>query len=215
MHARPITALSIALALLAATAASAGPDTAKAAVAADFQIYDATTVRGNDTLATLRQRLGQDNVIAGEVPGAEDTEPGWIIHPRDPKRRIYVYLDEQGKHPGTLAVRDGGSRWRTPENVHMGLTSAELAARNLKPFTFTGFNWDYGGRVSDWHGGRLRHASGVVLCPPEFPGGRQPKGYPEGDAAFVSTLPILARFPPKVCGFELEIAPAANFPAAH
>ncbi|MEM8584416.1 MAG: hypothetical protein AAGF87_09120 [Bacteroidota bacterium] len=45
-----------------------------------------------------------------------------------------------------------------------GLDLAGLQAINGAPVTFTGFGWDYGGRVMDFHGGELE-GYGVVLVP--------------------------------------------------
>lgn len=209
----PVLAVALGFGFAAHAATPAAQARSAPETAEPWQTYDPATIRSDDTLASLQQRLGKDAVVAGEVPGAEGTESGWILHPKDPSRRVYIYVDEGGQHPDLAVVRDAQSRWQTAERIHMGLSTRELAARNIKPFTFTGFNWDYGGRISDWHGGALRHAKGVVLCPPEFAGDRVPKGYPEGDGAFASTLPILTRFPPSVCGFDLELAPAGGRPA--
>ena len=46
-----------------------------------------------------------------------------------------------------------------------------MAALNGKPFTLSGFEWDYGGFVSDWQGGALATAAGgcrigVRFAPP-------------------------------------------------
>ncbi len=33
---------------------------------------------------------------------------------------------------------------------------SKLQALNGRPIRFTGFDWDYGGAISDWNGGRLQ-----------------------------------------------------------
>ena len=43
------------------------------------------------------------------------------------------------------------------------MTLAELVALNGAPVSFYGLQWDYGGTVQDWHGGRLANAVGNPL----------------------------------------------------
>jgi len=200
-------------AFVVAGVSSAGEQPAKptaaghAAAPASFVLFDMATVRATDTLGSLRQRFGAGEVKAEDIPGAEEMVPGWVLHPGDPRQRVYVYLDDAGKHPANLTVTDPESRWQRGDGIHMGITLAELATRNGKPIDFSGFGWDYGGTILDWHGGKLSGTHGITLCPPDFPGDREPKGYPMGDATFSSAQPLVMRYPPKVCSFDL--APAA------
>jgi hypothetical protein len=55
------------------------------------------------------------------------------------------------KNPEYLVIES--PEWFTAEGVKIGATLAELEKINGKPFTFSGFGWDYGGRVTSWEKG--------------------------------------------------------------
>lgn len=173
-----------------------------------YQTFVAGTISRSDTLASLRQRLGKEQVQATQIPGSEEDVPGWIVYPHDPQRRIYIYLDDAGKHPDMAMVLDARSLWQRADGVHVGMSLGELVQRNGKMLDFSGFGWDEGGYVIDWHGGKLGVGLAVRLCEPDFPNGNQTTAYPGGEGSYSSTLPILRRYPPKVCEFALPTTPA-------
>ncbi len=163
-------------------------------------------LRPDDTLASLQARLGAANAVAREIAGAEgETLPGWVLYPDDPTRIVEVFLDEAGTHPAMLRVDAAQSVWRRADGIRIGLTSRELQTMNGRPFAFSGFDWDYGGAVTDWRGGRLdpkgAPRGGLTLCPPESPG----EGYPSGDALFSSDDPRMLAQPAHVCEFMVPI----------
>ncbi|KFN45053.1 hypothetical protein [Arenimonas oryziterrae] len=161
-----------------------------------------------DTLDTLRARFGADNVVAGKVPGAEGEEfDGWILYPTDESKRVYIYLDDKGQ-PEVLRILDQTSTWQRSDGIRMDLDLNELAKRNGKPIEFSGFGWDYGGNITSWGDGAMDKQlvdGGFGLCPPEFENDEWPKGYPEGEGTFSSTLPIVQQFPPVVCTFAVIV----------
>lgn len=210
---RPVLFAAPLVSWLLLTTAQAGTPTSTvkhaAASAPAYLPYTAATLRTSDTLASLRQRFGKDQVQAAQIPGAEEEDvPGWVVYPNDPRRRIYIYLDDSGRHPDTAMVRDMSSQWQRADGVHAGMGLAELVKRNGKMLEFSGFGWDDGGYVIDWRGGNVHVA--VRLCEPDFPNDTRPKGYPIGEGTFASSLSILQRFPPKVCEFALPITPTAQ-----
>ena len=114
-------------------------------------------------IAQLESRFGKDNVRIGDVPGAEgETSRGAILFPDDPARRAYVYFQDEDKLSGLQLVRvvDASSRWRLASGVRVGMPLSELVALNGKPIRFYGFDWDYGGTITDWRGGALQPAQG-------------------------------------------------------
>ena len=98
------------------------------------------------------------------------------------------------------------------------MTSGELAALNGGPFGFMGFDWDYGGAVTDWRDGRLApdgaSAGPVTLCPGTAADGEPLEDYPLGDQEFSSDDPRLAAHPAVVCEFGVNIDPPAPPPPA-
>lgn len=111
----------------------------------------------------LQQRFGKANVRADEVPGAEgETSHGVILFPDDPTRRAYLYFQDEDKLSGLQMVRiiDESSRWHLANGVRVGMPLSRLVALNGKPLRFYGFDWDYGGAITDWRGGKLQPAQG-------------------------------------------------------
>jgi hypothetical protein len=177
---------------------------------AGYVALDATAVAATDTLDQLRARHGAANVAPGELPGAEgEVFPGWILFPDDATRRLYVYLDDAGAHPVAGRVLDPESHWQRADGVRTGLTLAELAKRNGAPVKFMGFDWDYGGNVIGWNGGRLERdppLGAVTLCPPDTEAASAPD-YPSGDAEFDSANAWVVAHPPTVCAFSVNFQP--------
>ena len=170
-------------------------------------------ITATDTLASARARHGAANVVAGKVPGAEGEEfDGWILFPDDPTRRAFIYLDDTG-HPEVLRILDPESTWQRSDGIRMNLGLDELAKRNGKPIEFTGFGWDYGGNIHSWGGGTMEKQladGGFGLCPPAFPDDIYPPGYPQGEATFSSTLPVVVAHPPIVCTFAVIVDKSAS-----
>jgi hypothetical protein len=156
------------------------------------------TFAPDDDLARLQRRFGAGNVRAGEVPGAEgETVHGAILFPDDPSRRAYLYFqDTRALHGLSLVqVLDTPSRWHFDNGVAPGMPLARLLVLNQRPIRFTGFDWDYGGAISDWNGGRLQQPDddpvrrGIRLTHGEAPDG----AYPLGDDTFSSDDPRYPR----------------------
>jgi hypothetical protein len=174
-------------------------------------------VHADDTLESLRARLGADVVVPETLPGAEgESAEGWILYPDDPTRRLSVYLDHTGQQPLLLIAGENAVAWTRADGVRIGLSSQSLAKLNGGAFSFMGFGWDYGGVVTDWRGGRLApdgsSAGPVRLCPPTVDG-VEPADYPVGDQEFGSDDARVLTNPAVVCEFGVNVDPPAA-PAA-
>lgn len=197
----------------AAPAAKAAPEAPPSAVETVPALE--SLLRPDDTLASVQARLGAAQVVAEELDGAEgETSPGWRLYPDDPERSIEVWLNESGR-PQVLFVRGPKSIWVRADGVRLGMTSTDLQAKNGRPFKFLGFEWDYGGAISDWRGGALAvdgtTRGPVMLCPPD----PHPEDYPVGDSEFPSDDPRVVSNPAVVCefGVNLDFVTAAATPA--
>lgn len=116
-------------------------------------------IRANYGLDDLRTVFGAKNVKLAELDGAEgETSPGVVLFDGDPARRAELFFRDEQKRRGidSVRVRAERSRWRLDNGAHVGMTLAELVAANGKPISFGGLDWDYGGNISDWHGGKLQ-----------------------------------------------------------
>ena len=91
-----------------------------------------------------------------------------------------------------LRVSSADSLWHDAAGLRAGMTLAELVELNGAPVSFYGLEWDYGGTVQDWHGGKLANAVGnklfhrVTLSAGKATGDRK---LPSGDTTFRSDDP--------------------------
>jgi hypothetical protein len=148
------------------------------------------------TLQDLQRRFGTDNVKAQEIPGAEgESFRGVVLFADDPTRRATVYFQDPQNLLGLamVSIDEDRSQWKLASGVGIGTSLSELRRINGKPFTFSGFDWDYGGTIIDWHGGKLAPASDeavfarIQLRMPQ--GDVGDKAYPQGDSRFSSDDP--------------------------
>jgi hypothetical protein len=195
----------------AGPAPAASPPSATAAASAFILPGE---FRRDDDAASLRRRYGASAVQPASLDGAEgETIPGLVLFGDDPARRLEVLLDDEGGHGiAALRARGAGSRWRLDNGVTLGMSLAELAARNGRPVGFSGLGWDYGGAISDWQGGKLAPAEGAAVfrsltlepCP-----GAADDDYPLGDASFRSDDAHYPRLGKALCVGELFVSFAA------
>ena len=165
-------------------------------------------VSANDSFDSLQRRYGAGNVVGQALPGGEGTEvAGWVLFPGDALRHVDIYLDDSGRHPRSVLLSDR-SAWTRSDGLRLGLDAAALERLNGRAFAFSGFDWDYGGYVTDWKDGRLAHGGRflgpVRLCAPA----KVPAGYPAGEGDFMSDLPAVRAAAPTVC--ELGVALPAS-----
>lgn len=113
------------------------------------------------TEQTLRKTFGAANVVRGDIYGAEGVEtPGTIVFPNDPARRIEIVWrnERQRRRPEWIRL-PAESRWKTFAGIRNGMSLAEIEKLNGRAFQLSGFDWDYGGLVTDWRGGQLAKPS--------------------------------------------------------
>ena len=148
------------------------------------------------TRLELETRFGKDNLRQETFDGAEGigTYSVLVVFPDDPRKRLELVLD--GDNPDApiqeLRVTSTDSIWHDASGLRAGMTLAELVELNGAPVSFYGLEWDYGGTVQDWHGGKLANAVGnklfhrVTLAASKAAGDR---ALPSGDTTFRSDDP--------------------------
>ena len=121
----------------------------------------------NSTSATLRAAIGEDAVVDRNIGmGEGEFEAGTIIYPDDPTRSLAIIWHDAERrerpktvmvcyHPDPWSEESEPCRWRTAGGIGLGTRLSELEELNGRPFTLTGFEWDYSGTVLSWAGGRL------------------------------------------------------------
>jgi hypothetical protein len=104
----------------------------------------------------------KDNVAFTEVDAPEGKKVmASVIFPKDPKRRLEVWWENEASRSGTYLIVIGGqSTWSAPKGLKLGLQFGALEKLNGKPFKVTGFDKDTVGQVSDWQGGALAQLPG-------------------------------------------------------
>jgi len=138
-------------------------DSEPADLAADTTYALPGLLRSKDTLDDLRTRYGAANVQVMDIDGAEgETSLGVVLFAADPTRRAEIFLRDEARQQGvwTVRVANKRSRWHLDTGVRLGMTLDALVALNGAPVSFNGLDWDYGGIVGEWHGGRLAQMPG-------------------------------------------------------
>ena len=142
------------------------------------------------TLDNLRRRFGANNVRVAKIAGAEGEEfNGIVLFGGDPQRRAEIFFADEENQRGIGSIRVSGakSRWHFDNGLRLGVTLAELVAKNGAAISYTGLDWDYGGTINDWHGGRLAGLSrgfppkGISLTH-----GPNASGFPMGEGTYRS-----------------------------
>lgn len=139
------------------------------------------------TAAGLGRQYGDANVSVQTLPGPEGSEAyqATVLFADDPAKRIEIVWDDATDHPSSVTIHGDASQWRKPDGVTLGSDMAAVEQANGGPFMLSGFDWDYGGQVSDWRGGNLSKESchiGVGFNPTT-------QTYPSGEAQVASSAP--------------------------
>lgn len=176
-------------------------------------LLDCTTpVDKATTYKSLVARFKTDAQL-GNIPGAEGTEvKGVILFDRLKSRHLDItFWDDAMEHVSMVSPGEGAVAWTGPQGVHVGSTLKYIEGVNGKPFTITGFGWDYGGYVADFKGGRLDHLTGGCKLMLRFD--RDTAEMPEGisgDGVTVSSDdPRVQKFAPLVT--EMSVGWALPF----
>jgi hypothetical protein len=110
----------------------------------------------NASHADLVKAFGSGNVVYQDIDGAEGEKiKASVLYPKDAKTKLeIIWGDEKARRGPMIRARDQ-SVWTSANGIRIGMALADIEKMNGKPFTLSGFDWDYGGRVKDWHGGEL------------------------------------------------------------
>jgi hypothetical protein len=151
-------------------------------------------LRARYGIEELRTLFGSANVEEASLVGAEGEEnQGVLLFAKELERRAQVFLLEEGPHKrlSTLLIQGEKSLWQAG-GVRLGMSLGELVRLNGAPISYSGFDWDYGGTILDWHKGHLDKAlqqamateEGQVFIRLGYEG--KARTYPMGDRKFQS-----------------------------
>ena len=160
----------------------------------------------------LVEVFGARNVALEEVrigEGEQDTAS--VIYPKDRARRVEVlwaYARRRAR-PAVVRVEEAGTRWTLAVGFGPGATLAAVEKANGAPFQISGFDWEYGGRVTDWNGALSSGAATGCALTVRF--AKDPKASEKaaeavsGDRTFRSSDPRMRAVRPRVEGIGLSI----------
>lgn len=143
--------------LVAVSVLFASSAIAQTAAPTEGPVTCASPVVASDTARSLMQRYGKEAVMQ-ELSGAEgETYKGLVLFPKANDQRLEVaFTDDKSKRASGLTLRDSArtSKWNV-NGITIGSSLADVQKANGKAFLVAGFEWDYGGFVTDWKGGAL------------------------------------------------------------
>jgi hypothetical protein len=139
------------------------------------------------TPEALALRFGAENVTTQTLPGPEGTTyEATVIYNDDPTRRAEIVWTESGATIDSVLISAPETRWRGPHGVTVGTSLADVERANGRAFSLFGFDWDYGGWVSNWRGGAL---DGDCRVRVRFDPGENAPMNVSGDSEFSSDSP--------------------------
>lgn len=139
----------------------------------DFKIIPGSRVgliTANTTEAQLEQLYGAENLKMQRIVVAEGEEQAGVILFPDTDKEIEIIwqmASSEGK-PAFIRISKDSTVWKTEEGITIGSSLEALEKANGKPFEFYGFEWDYGGLVTNWNGGNFNSNIIVALVPQRF-----------------------------------------------
>ena len=110
--------------------------------------YGSDILNSQSSEADLIKIVGKKNVERVERWYDEGTERvvGSVFFKDTPSYFFIKWKDTVNfKYPEWLEIHGDNSVWTLANGVKIGTTLSELVKLNGKSFTFTGFDWDYGG----------------------------------------------------------------------
>jgi len=127
-------------------------------------------ITATTTEAELQEMYGADKVKIQSIPiGEGDTQEGVILYPGTPNELeiIWETAASEGR-PAFIRIGKDSTQWKTQEGITIGTTLEELEEINGEPFILNGFEWDFGGLVTDWNGGNVKENIVIALVPQNF-----------------------------------------------
>lgn len=127
----------------------------------------------------LQESYGYDKVSYDTLWGAEGFFSMGTILRTDSLSHIEITWKNPGVKAGIISATlvsesdwygDTSARgdWRSCSGVYLGMSVNDLQKLNGRPFTFSGFGWDYAGGVISWNGGTLE-GKGIAVQLSEAP----------------------------------------------
>jgi hypothetical protein len=116
------------------------------------------------TYETLLRTFGKERVTDEKMyraPDSDETVVKTIIN-KDKIDEIIIQWDDSLFHKKILSVEAYRENhpYKTSNGIHYGTTLAEMVIINGAKISFSGFGWDFGGLLTNFHGGKLTYQEG-------------------------------------------------------
>lgn len=178
------------------------------------QHYCLETLLSINSEPGLKNAYWEGEVVYDTMWGAEGFFSMGTILRTDSVSRVEITWKNEGAKVGIVSatlVSESDwygetlakGNWKTLSGVFLGMSIEELEKLNGRPFTFTGFGWDYAGSVIDWQKGNLE-GKGIAIQLSEGPTPVSTDLSPEeiasvlGDVEVQSDNPVLKHYRPRV-----------------
>lgn len=162
-------------------------------------------VKAGDTAETIKSRYKGETAIE-EVSGAEgETAKVLTLFGKDPARKLNIsFIDDEMTKLSAIGPAEGARHW-TVAGIKLGSTLSEVIKANGGKFEISGFEWDYGGYVTDLKGGKLSSLDGGCMVMIRFnpPDGKPVPASLSGEHSIPSSDAKLAKLNPYVSDFQL------------
>ncbi len=127
-------------------------------------------ITGETTEADVEAAYGKENVRFQSLSVAEgEQREGVLIFPASPNELEIIWeLEADNGRPAFVRLGREGSDWKILGEITVGTTLEKLEEINGKPFTLYGFEWDFGGLVTNWNGGKMSPYAIIAFIPQNF-----------------------------------------------
>ncbi len=149
---------------------------------------------------SLIAEFGAANVVTEEVGiGEGEMQIATILFPGSRKEMTVFWYDQENlRNPSMVRISRPGTPWGSSAGLTIGSTMRDLHEANGGPFEAYGFEWDYGGRISSWNGGKLEsdHSGRLFMGTLNYDSNYWNPDDPInviGDSVFLSTHPDFAK----------------------
>lgn len=162
-------------------------------------------VKAEDTAETITSRYKNEAAIE-EISGAEgETAKVLTLFGKDASRKLNIsFMDDDMTKLSAIGPAEGATHW-TVAGLTLGSPLADVVKANGGKFEISGFEWDYGGYVTDLKGGRLSAIEGGCMMMIRFnpPEGQDIPASLLGERSVSSSDAKLARLNPHVSDIQL------------
>ncbi|WP_112664131.1 hypothetical protein [Microvirga flavescens] len=154
------------------------------------------------THARLVQVFGAKNVARKTISDPEGiTFKASVLFGKDPARRLEVIWEDEARGRRPARIQFSGNGWSVA-GLQVGAPLAVVEAANTQPFNLYGFDWDFGGTVSNWNGGALEKLPGdcalIAMLEADQSLDDETLNKASGDQEFSSQDPVMKAVHPKI-----------------